>query len=232
MGGPQLVFRMGRKDVKGDSNVIQHIPETYYNSLQVAQLSALDLAPEDYVALIGGSQTVGFHSAHMKGPQSRWTKNPYVFDNTYFQMQLLREENIYYRNEHDIRLLQNPATKEWIEKYAEDEELFFKNFATAYVALSELNCPNLMSELNDDRTLVDGGYQEPSYWKNFALWWNRDQTLDEPEENLRTIGEINEESMAQFNIHISEHHDDDHDHDHHDDHHDDHHEPKKLEGGH
>lgn len=65
----------------------------------------MDLAPEDYVALIGGSQTVGFHSAHMKGPQSRWTKNPYVFDNTYFQMQLLREENMYYRNEHDIRLL-------------------------------------------------------------------------------------------------------------------------------
>lgn len=36
LGGPQLVFRMGRKDVKGDSNVIQHAPETHFNSLQVS----------------------------------------------------------------------------------------------------------------------------------------------------------------------------------------------------
>lgn len=50
---------------------------------------------------------------------------------------------------------------------------------------------------------------------------------------MRTLGEHNEEAMAMFNVHISDHHDDDHDdHGHHDDHHDDHHEPKKIEGGH
>ena len=64
------------------------------------------------------------------------------------------------------------------------------------MALSELNCPELHSELNDEFTTVDGGYQEPSYYKRFALWWNRDQTLDEPEENLRTLGEINDEGAV------------------------------------
>ena len=140
----------------------------------------------------------------------------------------MRESSIYYKNEHDIRLLQNPATAEWLEKYAEDQDLFFENFARAFVGLSELNCPHLMSELNNEETLIDGGYQEPSYYKNFALWWNRDQTLDEPVDHLPTIGELNEESMAQFTVHHGDHHDDHGDHD--DGHgHDDHHEPKKLE---
>jgi len=38
LGGPQLVFRMGRKDVAGESNAIQHAPETVFNSLNLQQL--------------------------------------------------------------------------------------------------------------------------------------------------------------------------------------------------
>lgn len=84
-GGPQLVFRMGRKDVKGESSAITQAPETFYNSLQVQQLNALNLPAEDFVALVGGTQTLGFHSAHKKGAKSRWVQNPYVFDNAYFK---------------------------------------------------------------------------------------------------------------------------------------------------
>ena len=71
-GGPQLVFKMGRKDVKGDTSSIDHGAETFYNSFLVRNLADLNLAPEDHVALIGGSQTIGFHSANKKGMQSRW----------------------------------------------------------------------------------------------------------------------------------------------------------------
>jgi hypothetical protein len=58
-----------------------------------------------------------------------------------------------------------------------------------------------MSELNNEENLIDGGYQEPSYYKNFALWWNRDQTLDEPVDDMPTIGELNEASLAEFTVH-------------------------------
>jgi hypothetical protein len=51
----------------------------------------MNLAPEDFVALVGGSQTIGFMGDGKKGPASRWTMNPYIFDNTYFQELMLRD---------------------------------------------------------------------------------------------------------------------------------------------
>lgn len=54
-GGPQMVFRMGREVVAGESDAVKHEKETYNNSLNVARLQSLKLSPEDYVALIGGS---------------------------------------------------------------------------------------------------------------------------------------------------------------------------------
>lgn len=84
-GGPSMIFRMGREVVHGEADAVQHEHETFYNSLNIARLSKLNLAPEDFVALVGGTQTIGFKGELKKGAQSRWTMNPYVFDNTYFQ---------------------------------------------------------------------------------------------------------------------------------------------------
>lgn len=77
-------FKMGRQVISGEADAVHHEKETYCNSLNVSRLSKLNLAPEDFVALIGGTQTLGFLGEGRKGPNSRWTLNPYVFDNTYF----------------------------------------------------------------------------------------------------------------------------------------------------
>jgi hypothetical protein len=45
----------------------------------------MNLSPEEYVALMGGINTLGFRDENKSGPLTRWTMNPYVFDNTYFQ---------------------------------------------------------------------------------------------------------------------------------------------------
>jgi len=84
-----MVFRMGREVVSGESEAVQHDKETYYNSLNIDGLNKMNLSPEAYVALVGGTQTIGFMGEKKKGPSSRWTKNPYVFDNTFFQQILL-----------------------------------------------------------------------------------------------------------------------------------------------
>ena len=83
-GGPQMIFRMGRDVVHGEDEAVHHEQETIYNSLNAKRLLKLNLAPEDFVALMGGSHTLGFKGSDTKGPLSRWTMNPYVFDNTYF----------------------------------------------------------------------------------------------------------------------------------------------------
>jgi len=109
-----------------------------------------------------GIHTIGFIGEAKKGPLTRWTQNPYVFDNSYFQEILLRDESKYTKTEADLRLLQQSELKSWVEAYAEDENLFFANYAKAHVKVSELNQEDkLVSEYEADR-IVDGGYQERS----------------------------------------------------------------------
>ena len=80
-----MVFRMGRLNIDGEADAVHHKPEQYYNSLQAERLGHMNLSPEEYVALMGGIHTLGFKDENKSGPLTRWTMNPYVFDNTYFQ---------------------------------------------------------------------------------------------------------------------------------------------------
>ena len=84
--------------------------------------------------------------------------NPYVFDNTYFQEVLLGGYGRYLKTEADLNLLNNPEHKSWVEAYAQDQNLFFTNYAKAHIRVSEMGQEeNLLSEFNDD-DIVNGGY--------------------------------------------------------------------------
>ena len=49
-----------------------------------------------------------------------------------------------------------------MEAYAQDEELFFKNYARAHVKVSEIGYEGkLLSEVEPNR-MIDGGFQEES----------------------------------------------------------------------
>ena len=85
--------------------------------------------------------------------------------------------------------------------------MFFTNYAKAHVALSELNSPDLLGEMNND--IVDGGYVEKSRWQVISGWLNND--TEDCSVTLET---------RQLCIVDDHHGHDDHDHD---DHHDDHH---------
>jgi hypothetical protein len=54
-GGPSRVFKIGREDVHGEPDAVTHDLEEIFNSLNVRRLSRLGLAPEDLVALTGGT---------------------------------------------------------------------------------------------------------------------------------------------------------------------------------
>lgn len=85
---------------------------------------------------------------------------------------MLREKSRYFKAESDHHLVHNSETRKWVEIYAQDQNLFFTNFAKAHVALSELNCTGLMGEMNND--IVDGGYVEKSRYAMIAAWFRRD----------------------------------------------------------
>jgi len=114
-----------------------------------------------------GSFTLGFAGEEKKGAHTRWCMNPYVFDNTYFQELMLRDQSKYFKTEADLKLMQNESLKSWVEAYAQDEELFFSNYAKAHVKVSErAQESNLISEFEPEKTTT-GGYMEESRLKKF-----------------------------------------------------------------
>ena len=109
-----------------------------------------------------GSFTLGFNGDEKKGAHTRWCMNPYVFDNSYFQELLLKDQSKYTHQEADMKLVQNASLKNWVEAYAQDQDLFFLNYAKAHVKLSEIGWENqLMSEFEPEK-VTDGGYMESS----------------------------------------------------------------------
>ena len=156
-----MIFQMGREQIEQEKEAVTHEPETYYGSCVTNGLARQGLPPEEFVALMG-IFTLGFHSDSRKGKGSRWCKNPYVFDNSYYKEVLLGENSMYYKSEADYKMIQNPELREWCVAYAEDQDLFFKNYAKAHVKISEQTHTTLLSEFDaPDST----GYQELSYWK-------------------------------------------------------------------
>jgi len=167
-GGPSMIFRMGRKDVQTEgeaSTALTVVTASHENAVQAHRFNQMGLSVEEYVALMGG-YTLGFASDDNKTKKARWTMNPYVFDNSYFQEVLLGANSKYLKTEADLALLASPEHKQWVESFAEDNNLFFETYARAHVKVSEAGQEaNLMSEF-DEGDIVNGGYQENkgSHW--------------------------------------------------------------------
>lgn len=201
-GGPQMLFKMNRIDLEHyeEDNLIDHPAEDkFYNSLTAARLQAMNFEPKEYVALMGGVHTLGFNGPARKGPFTRWTMNPYVFNNDYFK-ELMREEQKYYRSENDKKLFETSEHKVWIEAYAQDGDLFLENYAAAHVKMAEQGNDFLLSELNENAE----GYVEASRYAGFTAEMNDDDFEHEK------LAEASEVAHKKQNHTMPERHDDHH----------------------
>ena len=126
---------------------------------------------------MGGLHTLGFKGPEMRGKHTRWTMNPYVFDNHYFKNILTEGGSRYWTSELDQRLLEDPEAREWCETFAQDQDRFFEEYAKGHVMVSEFNCDSLMNEVGIN--IEDGGYVEKSKWRRFANWLNGDEVTRE-----------------------------------------------------
>lgn len=158
MGGPEIPFRFGRTDV--DSPVTcpmngrlpdaaqgaQHLRDVFYR---------MGFNDRDIVAL-SGAHTCGSCHERRSGYDGPWTSCPTKFDNEYF-VNLL---NLKWTKRHwegplqytdptgtlmmlptDMALVEDEVFAGYVMEYANDEELFFKDFAAAFAKLIALGCP-------------------------------------------------------------------------------------------
>lgn len=156
MGGPDIPIKFGRLDHTDDSNVppngrlpdgakgTDHLRDIFYR---------MGFNDQEIVAL-SGAHNLGRCHGDRSGFVGPWVPSPTKFSNTYFKL-LLHEEWKLKKNEHgieqyrdeddelmmlpsDYALIKDPAMLPWVEKYAEDKELFYRDFSAAFAKLIEL----------------------------------------------------------------------------------------------
>lgn len=159
MGGPQIPWRAGRSDKTSSTVPDGRLPDAAQGAQHVRDIFyRMGFNDQEIVALLGAHALGRCHEdrSGFKGP---WTRAPTTFSNEFFRVLLEEQwaENMNYKKARqyqdksgdlmmlpaDLSLVQDPAFKKYVQLYAKDEQLFFKDFAAAWTRLIELGCPNL-----------------------------------------------------------------------------------------
>ncbi|KAK7351114.1 hypothetical protein VNO77_10309 [Canavalia gladiata] len=157
-GGPKIPMKYGRVDVSGPEQCpeegrlpdagppspAEHLRQVFYR---------MGLNDKEIVAL-SGAHTLGRSRPDRSGwgkPETKYTKDGpgapggqswtvqwLKFDNSYFKdIKEKRDEDLLVLPT-DAALFEDPSFKVYAEKYAEDQEAFFKDYAEAHAKLSNL----------------------------------------------------------------------------------------------
>ncbi|KAF8008770.1 hypothetical protein BT93_K2431 [Corymbia citriodora subsp. variegata] len=158
VGGPKIPMKYGRVDVSkpeecpeegrlpaaGPPSPADHLREVFYR---------MGLNDKEIVAL-SGAHTLGRSRPERSGwgkPETKYTKDgPGAPGGQSWTVQWLKFDNSYFkdikeRKDEDLLVLptdgvlfEDPSFKVYAEKYAEDQEAFFKDYAEAHAKLSNL----------------------------------------------------------------------------------------------
>lgn len=162
-GGPSMIFKMGREDASENEVVpSSRLPDPHEpQETMLQKMLNMGFTQREFVALMG-SHTIGFAHMGRSGFQGRWTQNPHVFDNTYYKEVLLGERSKYLKTGGELLLARDPEMRAVCQAFADDERLFFAEYAQAHVKMSELGWEGkLLSEFDEPATRAQGGYIEP-----------------------------------------------------------------------
>lgn len=158
MGGPKISWKGGRVDYTSEekcppngrlpnaSLAEDHIRQVFYR---------MGFNDREIVALIGAHALGRCHTFN-SGYDGPWTQAPYMFSNEFYRVLLEEEWKVrrwkgpkQYENKgkdlmmlpSDMALVEDKEFRKYVEMYAEDEDLFFADFAAAFSKLLHLGCP-------------------------------------------------------------------------------------------
>lgn len=166
MGGPKIDWRPGRKDAANGSKIVEdgRLPDAARSSDHIRNVFyRMGFSDREMVALIGGGHTIGRCHTDRSGFSGPWTVAPTRFTNLYFKDLLKRtwvekkwDGPRQFEDKEsggklmmlptDIAFRDDPKFRPFVELYAKDKALFFKDFAAVFKKLVELGCgDNLMA---------------------------------------------------------------------------------------
>jgi catalase (peroxidase I) len=156
MGGPPITFRWGREDSFESSAPDLRLPDASKSHGHVREVfSRMGFNDQETVALLG-AHAVGECHKKNSGFDGPWTHDKLGFTNTLFttlkenewlvdkRKPLLQYTDLATRTlmmlPTDVCLLYDKSFNKWVDAYAEDDELFKRDFAKAFQKLVELGC--------------------------------------------------------------------------------------------
>jgi catalase (peroxidase I) len=163
MGGPVIAFRSGRVDAKSADESVKEgrLPDAAKGADHVREvLGRIGMNDREMVAL-SGAHTVGKCHLDRSGFDGPWTSDHLKFDNEYFKLLLNAAEWKQVTNSKglvqfadvkgaglmmlpsDMALNSDPEFFKVVQEYANDQEAFFRDFASAFQKLQEAGVANL-----------------------------------------------------------------------------------------
>ncbi|WVQ68128.1 uncharacterized protein L199_006334 [Kwoniella botswanensis] len=162
MGGPKIPWEPGRTDYSTAEAAAEHrgdisdrLPDGALGADHIREVfGRMGFSDREIVAL-SGAHALGRCHEDRSGFEGQWVVNPIRFSNQYYKLLLRdiwkpRQWDGPFQYEAtvagtklmmlptDMALVQDPKFKPWVEKYAADQDLFFKDFAMAFAKLIEL----------------------------------------------------------------------------------------------
>lgn len=187
MDGPQIRWQGGRTDFVDDSKLPPRgrLPDGSKGADHLRWIfHRMGFNDQEIVAL-SGAHNLGRCHSDRSGFEGKWVNNPTRFSNTYFKLLRMHDwkkktlangmqQFVYVDADpdfpddegeelmmlpSDMALLDDPAFRVWVDRYADDKDLFFDHFAAVFAKLLELGIvrDNRGRVVNDDN--LRSGYQ-------------------------------------------------------------------------
>ncbi|EFP78226.1 heme-binding peroxidase [Puccinia graminis f. sp. tritici CRL 75-36-700-3] len=157
MGGPQVHWKPGRTDFMDDSKCPPRgrLPDASLAHDHLRQVFYRMGFNDREIVALSGAHNLGKCHTDRSGYEGPWVNNPTRFSNQYFKLLKklewkpkkwggpLQFVNSDFGEElmmlpTDRALVSDPSFSQWVDKYAEDRDLFFSDFADAFSKLLEL----------------------------------------------------------------------------------------------
>ena len=180
MGGPEMTWNGGRTDFVDDSKLPPRgrLPDGAKGADHIRFIfNRMGFNDQEIVAL-SGAHNLGRCHADRSGFDGKWVNAPTRFSNTYFRLLMMHDwkrktlkngvEQYVYVDEDldeelmmlptDIALLEDPKFKVWVEHYAKDKDVFFRDFSRVFAKLVELGIQRDAEGRITNADDEDGGY--------------------------------------------------------------------------
>lgn len=160
MGGPTVPWQGGRTDYVDDSKLPPRgrLPDGAQGIDHLRMVFGRMGFNDREIVALSGAHTLGRCHSDRSGFEGKWVNNPTRFSNQYFRLILALEwkkkvlpsgveQFVNYDEDTetelmmlptDLALLKDESFAQWVRRYAEDKELFFKDFTDVFAKLIEL----------------------------------------------------------------------------------------------